>query len=578
MNKIRKILSIIITIAIVFSLPGAVFAADTLRFGDVPETHFAFQAISDMRRLGITGGIGNNQFGMGRTVTRGEFITFLIKLTGWDPIAPEQGSFNDNTDKNNYYYTPIETALQHGVIIRDSEYFRVDDAVTREEMAVMIVRALGYDSLAGQVANLAGFSDVTINKGYITIARDFGIMSGTGNNTFGPDLPATREAAAYMLMKMYERMNRTINEVHAFYAISSYSQVDMIPSMDSAGFGWSRLEFDAASNQVILNTSYSNGNEYGFPVGFSETLNRAKDNGIPAQLMVAVKDEAITDPTTGGIVPLVEYAIGSPEVRSRIIQSIVQQINASTIDGVTVSFDGAVIDFENLKGESTKEYFNEFLKELKQQLAACNKTLIVAVQPAREPGQEYYDGYDFKAIGEIADKVILMAHDYYAKHLTDSEMKAGYTLTPPTPFDEVYYALKAITDKNTGVQDVSKILLQISFDPVQWQKKVGEVINKTPYHPSYEALQKRLSMDGVTIAYSNTIQNPYAKYADSTDGTDNIIWYEDSRSVEAKMKLASMFGVEGISIWRLGNIPDYEDAGKPLYMDVWQQIQSLTGK
>ena len=575
---IKKIVCILLILIIVFSsLPGAAFAADTPRFTDVPETHFAFQAISDMRRLGITSGIGNNQFGIGHTVTRGEFITFLIKLAGWNLEAPAQESFKDNVNKNNYYYKPIETALQHGVILKDSEYFRVDAAITREEMAVMIVRALGYESLSGQISNLDGFSDVTKYKGQIIIARDFGIMSGTGNNTFSPGNTAKREEAAYMLMKMYERMNRSINEVHAFYAISSYSQIDMIPSMNSASFGWSRLEFDAASNQVILNVSRNNGNEYGFLQGSSGALNRARDNGVPAQLMVAVKDESVTDPSTGGSIPLVEYVIGSPEVRGRIIQSIVQQINTSTIDGVTVSFDGAVIDFENLKGEAVKESFNEFLRELKQQLAANNKTLIVAVQPEREPGQAYFDGYDFRNIGEFADKVILMAHDYYAKQLTDSEMKAGYTLTPPTPIDEVYYALKAITDKNTGVQDVSKIWLQISFDPIQWQKKEGEVINRMPYHPSYEALQKRLSMDGVTISYSDINQNPYATYTDITDGIENIIWYEDSRSVEVKMKLATMFGVEGISIWRLGNIPDYKDAGKTLYLDVWQKIQSLMG-
>jgi len=33
-----------------------------------------------------------------------------------------------------------------------------------------------------------------------------------------------------------------------------------------------------------------------------------------------------------------------------------------------------------------------------------------------------------------------------------------------------------------------------------------------------------------------------------------------------------MFGVNGISIWRLGNIPDYEQSA--VYLDVWQAIMS----
>jgi len=31
-----------------------------------------------------------------------------------------------------------------------------------------------------------------------------------------------------------------------------------------------------------------------------------------------------------------------------------------------------------------------------------------------------------------------------------------------------------------------------------------------------------------------------------------------------------MFGIRGISLWRLGNIPDFDDDG--MYLDVWQQL------
>ena len=219
-----------------------------------------------------------------------------------------------------------------------------------------------------------------------------------------------------------------------------------------------------------------------------------------------------------------------------------------------------------------------FLKELKQELDKSAKKLYIAVHPKRKPGQEYYDGYDYKTIGEIADKVILMAHDYNAKKLTDSEMQSGYTITPLSPIDEVYYALKAIADKNTGVNDLSKIWLQLSFDAVQWKLKDGKVIEQYPSRPGYNAIQQRLLTD-VTMNYSYLSQNPYATYFDNSDETNNVLWYEDSRSVQAKIKLARMFGINGISLWRLGNIPNYEDAdAKKLYLDVWQHILNETEK
>ena len=80
-------------------------------------------------------------------------------------------------------------------------------------------------------------------------------------------------------------------------------------------------------------------------------------------------------------------------------------------------------------------------------------------------------------------------------------------------------------------------------------------------------------MDEVEISYSERLQNPYASFYDSSDDTQNVIWYEDSRSVTDRIKLAKMFGIGGISLWRLGTIPDYENTvNENLYLDVWQRI------
>ena len=52
------------------------------------------------------------------------------------------------------------------------------------------------------------------------------------------------------------------------------------------------------------------------------------------------------------------------------------------------------------------------------------------------------------------------------KKLNNTEMESGYTITPLSPINEIYYALKSITDIYTGVQDLNKIWLQISYDSV----------------------------------------------------------------------------------------------------------------
>ena len=48
---------------------------------------------------------------------------------------------------------------------------------------------------------------------------------------------------------------------------------------------------------------------------------------------------------------------------------------------------------------------------------------------------------------------------------------------------------------------------------------------------------------------------PYASYTNAQDNTQNILWYEDERSIAAKAELARLMGIRGLSLWRLGTIP-----------------------
>lgn len=56
MCRLRKIISLIIISTIILS--GTVFASQTknIRFSDVPENHWAYEAVHDLRLLGITDG------------------------------------------------------------------------------------------------------------------------------------------------------------------------------------------------------------------------------------------------------------------------------------------------------------------------------------------------------------------------------------------------------------------------------------------------------------------------------------------------------------------------------------------
>lgn len=571
--RTRRCFSFVLIMAIFLCLliPAIQSNAETSNFSDIPQNHWAYYQVLRLKELNITQGIGNNEFGVGKTITRGEFVTFLVRLMGWELISPETLSFTD-LPVSHHFYRYIETALVHGVIVKDSDSFRPNDPITREEMAIMIVRTLGYDTLAKQLNTLdKPFSDVVQNTGYITIGKDFGIINGIDPQHFAPSASATREQAAAMMIRMYDKLNTPLSELHAFYAISSSSQIDKFSHLDSVSFGWARLEYDPSTQSVIINTDAQN-NEYYIPTQYAQVIQKAQDQGLSRQLMFFVKDEMVYNPITAKNVPLTEFILTNSDIRKQVITAMVNQVVLTEKHGSQTSFDGLVSDFEGLKGNGLKNAYNTFLTELKSELDKASKKLYVAVHPVRRPGLDYYDGYDYRTIGKLADRVILMAHDYDATYLTDAEMAMGYNDTPVAPLDEVYYALKSITDPVTGVEDVSKIWLQLSMDTSQWKLKDGRVINQYAYHPSYEQLYQRF-LKGADLYYSSLSQNPYAKYQNTEDGTLNIIWYEDQRSIGEKIKLAKMFGVKGLSIWRLGNIPEYSDTnGQTFHLNIWQEI------
>jgi hypothetical protein len=585
MKKLIKVLCCLLIFTYIVSLQAQVFADNSIQaikpFSDVPKSSYAYSAINELRQLGVTDGIGNNRFGYGSLITRGEFVTFLVKLMGWKQVTPAKGSFTDNQDKKKTWYSPVETALINGILSKDVSKFRPSENITREEMAVMIVKSMGYGTLADRLTYLnKPFADVTKNIGYVTIARDTGIVNNKAT-LFNPSGKALKEQAAVMLINLHNDLIRPLKDLNAFYAISSSSQQDKIPDFSSVCFGWSKLSYNQSSGSIILNSSRNAAgleyNEYYLPTGFTQRLSAAKESGATAMLMVqSSQDSKIIDPATGEKVGIPEYVLTKPEVYKKLIVDIVSSVKSTTLGSETGSFDGVAIDMEGLKGPKLKLLFNNFLKELKAALDIEDKKLFVVVQPLIHPTRSAscWDGYDYAAIGSIADKVILMAHDYASTKLTPSDMDRGFNITPLTPVEDVYYALEAITDVKNGVQDKSKIMLQISFDWTVWQMKDGKIINSTPASFSLENFIALLNSGTViSYQYSNNYGNPYLKYTDPKSGTENTVWYENTQSVMDKIKLAKLFGIQEISLWRLGTIPDYQpDDGRKLGMDIWQNI------
>ena len=438
---------------------------------------------------------------------------------------------------------------------------RPNDPITREEMALMLVSSLGYEGAAKTLDNNgAPYQDVKSSKGAITIMKDLKLMSGDNAAVFNPKKVLTNEEVAAIIQRAADKLNTPLSEIHSSYAIKSSQQMDAIKNIDAVSFGWSQVQYDTESKKAVVNTSGNNKNEFNLPGGFEEPLAFAKQAGAETYLMVYLNNKSIQE--LDGT--LAHYIFSNEQRRAALIQEILKASQTIAAGGNIDGFDGITIDFENFYEAALKAEFNIFLAELKAALAIENKKLIVAVQPT-----SYFKGYDYKTIGMIADRIILMAHDYAPKTLSAGDMQAGLTVTPIITLDAVYKALKEIT----GSSDPDKVMLQISFASTQWQIKDNKIINQQPFTPSYDKIFARLQSSSTKISYSDIYQNPYAVYEDG--GIKNVIWYENEQSVKAKIELAKMFGVNKISLWRLGTIPSYASSTRDtIRLNVLSQVIS----
>ena len=519
---------------------------------------WAAEVIDKAESYGLITGYPDGTFGLGRQMSRAEFVTVLCRMFGWETVTPDQPSYAD-CPASKWCYGSVETALAHDVV-DGGGFFRPDDYISREEMAVMLVRSLGYDTLAQSLTDVElPFVDVTDNRGYIAIAYDIGMITGVEQNGqyyFKPTFSATREEAAAMLVRVYERYTSDVDWLHGFYAFSSYSQINLTAQMDAVSVGWARMEYDPVLGPVV-NSTASNGNDWVKPTDPTPATSYFEGNGTPYHLnLFSSAGDSITL-ADGTQTSTVDALTATAESRTAAVNAIV---------AAAADYDGITLDFEGLKGDTVKANYTAFASALRSALPA-DKGLWVCVQPGT-----WYTGFDYRGLGEACDKVILMAHDYQWTSVPDSYVGTSRTDSPVTPFSSIYTALREITDPETGVADRSKIALAISFGTAGFHvDENGLLLETTIYHPAPETIARRLAQPDTVITYDEKYRNPVALYT-TEDGSRYRLWYEDARSVTDKIELARMFGITGVSLWRLGTIPNY--TGDGLNYDVWSAVQA----
>lgn len=174
-----------------------------ISFTDLDQAEWARDSILSLAGRGYLSGDGDEKFRPNDEITREEFVKLLLCGLEIDPGDGESG-FADA--RPGAWYGPYLAAARAAGIVNgdDNGSFGVGQQITRQDMAVMVFRAV--ETTAGQklrAAQSAAFADCSQISAYALDAVDWMhqemLISGMGDNTFAPLENASRAQAAKLI-------------------------------------------------------------------------------------------------------------------------------------------------------------------------------------------------------------------------------------------------------------------------------------------------------------------------------------------------------------------------------------------
>lgn len=218
--------------------------------------------------------------------------------------------------------------------------------------------------------------------------------------------------------------------------------------------------------------------------------------------------------------------LADPEAAERLISSILYEVEDKNYYGVN-------LDMEYISPDD-RESYNLFLQNISERLHENGYILVTAVAPkyrADQPGI-LYESHDYAEQGRWADYVVIMTYEW------------GYTYSMPMsvqPIEEVRKVLSyAITEIPSG-----KILMGMPNYGYDWTLPYtrGTAARSIGFAAATELANSR----NAEILFDEKTQTPYFYYTEN--GTRHVVWFDDPRSIDAKLRLVDEFSLAGASWW-----------------------------
>ena len=245
------------------------------------------------------------------------------------------------------------------------------------------------------------------------------------------------------------------------------------------------------------------------PLADDALLSAARQRGVrPVMHLSTLTEDGQFDTERGALV------LTDEAVQDQLIAEIQQTLRLR-------GYAGLDVDFEYLPGSLASAYA-AFLSRLHRLLNSQGFFLWAALAPKTSAQQRglLYEGHDYAAVGVAVDAVLLMTYEW------------GYTAGPPMA--EI---------------PRSKLLLGVSNYGYDWPLPFVRGETRAQSISNQRAIELAIQYR-IAIQYDETAQSPFFYYTGES-GTVHAVWFEDARSLAAKLELIAEYGLKGAGFWNL---------------------------
>jgi hypothetical protein len=173
-------------------------------FPDVPPSYWAYAQIQALVKAGIVNGFPDGTFRPEEPASRAQFVKMLLLAAGLKPAGAGATAFQD-VPASAWYAPYVAAAVQAGIVQGlTPTTFGPDQTITREQMAVLLARALKLTGSARLTFSDTAQIDAWAQAG-VQAAVAAGYLNGFPDGSFQPLGPATRAQAAKVLAMVLQK-------------------------------------------------------------------------------------------------------------------------------------------------------------------------------------------------------------------------------------------------------------------------------------------------------------------------------------------------------------------------------------